>query len=714
MTIKQLIQQDIITDKKPIIAFTTNKLAPSWKGFHSTVSQLALAAYKWNPDTDRYEIQDSIFMLAKQNPEEVTECIARTEPSSENIERILKDEFMYIFTHKDKADLIKLLKKRIDLKDQIEAHIAGSYQGRFSLIVLQNRLKDVEAKIDAQRQVIDEKEKVLAMYTREEILDTPEAKAYYEDPKKIKDTLIDLKGIDIQKYLAEQGISLDEYKKGEIGLTSEEIQTGIDEFLKQYKTADTVFLTDNMKVEKHYLDKGSMSIIDPDFDKCVDLYSMGKGVLKRILDLKASKHIQVTDAFTKTLLCIQVFGGENRLMFSNSSLEQVVNDVKFDTFKNDNNYVMSLSSILNKNWKFVDGHIRGFYNFSSLEHVTFGNDRRYVDIDKMFEVNNNFEITLEGTKEPIKSWEELEAKIKALNSDISETLLNKIKEKYEETRNLAEKKKEEKTVSEFFKAVEYAKQKEAEEGPVDPGTSVKHDPEQVHDIRKESETQSEETRSSLTDGLDDDFSTAKILDNLNKKIRAAENILAESSNYLVDMIEDRMRYIEDYIAADADALKQVKQKLLNSNLSSREINAILNAHREEITVNVYCKGTSNAGDIWQVRPTKTPLSIVDFSGLMPGSVSKENLEAAKFLRLHDGEFFTDDKCAEICRAKLKSLVDKEPFVLFKNLFDDNLLLDIKEGFRSKTIRIAEAYVAKLTEKQLEIDVAIKDVEDPSL
>ena len=70
--------------------------------------------------------------------------------------------------------------------------------------------------------------------------------------------------------------------------------------------------------------------------------------------------------------------------------------------------------------------------FNSLEYIDFGSERRYVDIDKMFEVNDNFEITLEGEKEPIKNWNELEEKIKALNGQVSPELLNRIQEKYEE------------------------------------------------------------------------------------------------------------------------------------------------------------------------------------------------------------------------------------------------------------------------------------------
>ena len=123
-----------------------------------------------------------------------------------------------------------------------------------------------------------------------------------------------------------------------------------------------------------------------------------------------------------------------------NSVHRLGEKVKEEAFKMDDKYVMS--AVRASSLKWVPASVGEFYHadyvFNSLEYVDFGNSRRYVDLDAMFALNDNFEVTLEGEKTPIKNWEELENKIKALNAEISPKLLERIKDKFEEVKKEAE------------------------------------------------------------------------------------------------------------------------------------------------------------------------------------------------------------------------------------------------------------------------------------
>ena len=153
------------------------------------------------------------------------------------------------------------------------------------------------------------------------------------------------------------------------------------------------------------------------------------------------KEIKTFDALTKALCMGEIAVSACDLSIALTSKNYLEKKVAECAASKDEEYVMSLTRASSLNWipDYENKYNDFDYHFSSIEYIDFGNDRKYVDIDKMFEMNDNFEITLEGEKEPIKSWEELEAKIKSLNAKISDALLNKIHEKYNEIEKEADK-----------------------------------------------------------------------------------------------------------------------------------------------------------------------------------------------------------------------------------------------------------------------------------
>lgn len=340
-------------------------------GLDNRITQLALCAYKYNGESKSYELQDKLFMLAKAEESVLKELIDMRQVNDEIIDKRLKKQYDY---EKTKG------KTTLSLQEFKEAN----------------------------------REKIIG-----EIENTPP----------LTDTLF-MQGIDMEHWI----------RSGE-GLEASEMQVGVNAFLKKYES--DVYITNGTHFAEHYLKKQKMSLF-ADNKTVIDMVqakrSMAGGLSRWTTDVPTfadqyykdtGKRIKTFDALTKALCYSEMISVAVGIEVKQNNLTYVENMVKESAMNNDDNYVMSLSTMMSKHWELVDD-IVGDYNFSSLEYVDFGNDRRYVDLDSMFEVNDNFEITLEGDKTPIKSWEELENKIKALNANISEELLTHIKEKFEE------------------------------------------------------------------------------------------------------------------------------------------------------------------------------------------------------------------------------------------------------------------------------------------
>lgn len=271
----------------------------------------------------------------------------------------------------------------------------------------------------------------------------------------------------LDKVLSVQGIDKGKWIKEGLGLTIGEIQVGINEFLSKYDSDNfypAVYITNGTYYAKHYLAKDGLSIVDTTKRDVFDLYQNEKwqsdsenkwtanvGTFAKMYEQRTGKTIKTFDAFTKALcyaeMTSEIMNGEvyrAGIPFVNRSVNQLANAVAEKVASMDEDYVMSATRASALNWRIATQYEfeHSDYKFNNLDYVDFGTERKYVDIDKLFEVNKNFEVTLEGEKEPIKNWEELENKIKALNANISEGLLEQIKCKYEEIEIQAQEQKE--------------------------------------------------------------------------------------------------------------------------------------------------------------------------------------------------------------------------------------------------------------------------------
>jgi len=511
-------------------------------GHDNRITQIALTAYLWNLASDRYELRDHMFILAKPDPDNLRSLIKRAEPTRENAREELRSEFMFKYGRAEKEAYEKCKEQHAKYKALIEDYRNGTYTGRFSLDLLKKRSHEYAARAPYLKKLWDEKTAKLAN-------NDPSMQA--ECNKYIADHLdekIDAmkKTPSLKEELALQGITLDTYIAGNLGLTGSEMQTGIMEFLSKYDSPDTIFITNGTYYQKHYLAKAGMGITK-DWDHIVDYAHILKENIKDPSKIRLSsfveeyqkktgKQIKTFDSFTKALCFAEMAASTCGVKISNRSLEQLTNAVKTEAFKNDENYVMSLSAMANHNWISIDKAISATYTFSSLEFVQFGNDRRYVDLDKMFEVNDNFEITLEGEKEPIKTWDELEAKIKALNSHISNDLLEKIKTKYEELEVEVNLKKQ--------NASAHIKEHDADNEDVE--------------VRKE--------REKIRDNLDakdnvrqDSPEVDKVKD-LEKRAAAVTGQLSDNAHKAAAKIVKQMLNIEQYLAPEASALNDLEKK----------------------------------------------------------------------------------------------------------------------------------------------------------
>ncbi len=433
MTNYEKLMSDIRDDHKPFIV-SDIETTGVMNGNDNRITQVALVAYKY--EDGQYRLQDKIFMLAKADKKVLDTISSREMPTSKNATTLLEEEYAY--------SLIS------DVKRQIR-----NCEGRLETARKNNRTLKIETEEANLKALNDDLETL-----RKDIGETPdiyrESDACTEYVKsRLEDKVRELNSAPkLSERLSLQGIDRDRWQKSGEGLNDYELQVGITKFMEEYTTPDTVVLTNGNYFQKHYMEKQNLSygndnLIDlnmvqkskgrelgdwtPDLDRFAEAYRKDTG-----------KEIKVFDGLTKALCYAEIAMKAVDLKLTNTSKAYLENAVKEEAFKHDDDYVMSISALSRHNWVLMDAVPENFngYTFNSLEYVNFGNDRRYIDLDTMFRVNDDFEITLEGEKEPIKTWEELEAKIKALNADISEELLKKIEDRYEEIKAEAEFEKE--------------------------------------------------------------------------------------------------------------------------------------------------------------------------------------------------------------------------------------------------------------------------------
>lgn len=441
----------VMAEHKPYIALDVETTG-IMNGNGNRCTQVALSAYKY--EEGEYRLQDSLFMLVKADKEQLEGVLKSEEVSEKNAKELLTREWLYSMrsTSAEERKIKKYEEEIKEIKDGTFLYNKKPVKDKDGAI--KTRQDKIDAIVNSDKYIIATKCKGL---TDEEMLNT--FKAGYDDFIKtnLERKMNELKdNIGCREMLKYQGIDLDEYKKSGEGLTDGEIVIGMNEFLDHYLTKDTAFLTNGTYFTKHYLEKLGEHLPETatyiDIPQCVNSNShktyekMGNRYAPEFSSFaefyksETGKEIKNFDAYTKTLCMSEMACGMTENKVRHNSVHRLGEKVKEEAFKMDDKYVMS--AVRASSLKWVPASVGEFYHadyvFNSLEYVDFGNSRRYVDLDAMFALNDNFEVTLEGEKTPIKNWEELENKIKALNAEISPKLLERIKDKFEEVKKEAE------------------------------------------------------------------------------------------------------------------------------------------------------------------------------------------------------------------------------------------------------------------------------------
>ncbi len=426
------LMTEIGEKKSPFIVYDVETTGVM-NGKGNCITQIALAAYEFK--NGQYELTDNLFMLAKPNPEVIKSLIEADMERVNNPKKVvfdrLKSDYIYsLIKNEADEDKKEKIKKDADSLDYLDF----SYEKPWFVCTNEN---------PANPDMVEDFRQYANSYSR------------YE--KKLDEVLNEKR---IDEVFRKQGVELDTYLADDEGLTNAEMQVGITEFLSKYHKDNTVFVNNGTYFAKHYMEKAELSFLgkDDDKDKVIDLVqaqrSIKGGQTRWTADIETfaknyksstGKEIKVFDALTKALCMGDITAKACGFEVSLTSENYLQKKVTESALSKDFDYVLSEARASAMKWNIATE--RDFYDadyhFSSLSYVNFGNDRRYVDVDKMFEMNDNFEITLEGEKTPIKTWEELETKIKSLNADISDELLDKIHEKYEEIRGKADKQRKE-------------------------------------------------------------------------------------------------------------------------------------------------------------------------------------------------------------------------------------------------------------------------------
>jgi len=446
------MQNEIGREHNPFIVYDIETTG-IMNGLDNRITQVSLVAYDYNKQSGKYELQNQLFMLAKPDEQAIRNIQAGEKITDENIAYRLARDFSYSLVKNAKSEMQKLEKKL--------AH-DEKHSNQYSAEELADlRYKVEEAKItvmniyETRKTMFDRNASIDEIFSTPIVGDTISPQVlidchnyisqHYDEKKKEME-----EATSVADTLAKQGLDLEKYIADSKGLTTAEMQIGITEFLVKYHTMQTAYVNNGTYFANHYMQKEGLTLFNYNStDKTIDLIqaqrSMHGGSVETFAEnykKSTGKEIKTFDALTKGLCMGEIVVKGCNMSVSLASENYLKQKVAETAMSMDNDYVMSNARASAMNWLPASQHafdIADFHSlpfltlpFHSLEYVNFGNDRRYVDIDKMFEMNDNFEITLEGEKEPIKTWEELETKIKALNSEISNELLDKIHEKYNE------------------------------------------------------------------------------------------------------------------------------------------------------------------------------------------------------------------------------------------------------------------------------------------
>lgn len=466
----------VMAEHKPYIALDVETTG-IMNGNGNRCTQVALSAYKY--EEGEYRLQDSLFMLVKADKEQLEGVLKSEEVSEKNAKELLTREWLYSMrsTTAEERKIKKYEEEIKEIKDGTFLYNKKPVKDKDGAI--KTRQDKIDAIVNSDKYIIATKckdipdEKMTIMF-----------KAGYDDFIKtnLERKMNELRdNVGCREILKMQGIDLDKYEKSGEGLTDGEIVIGMNEFLDHYLTKDTAFLTNGTYFTKHYLEKLGEHLPETatyiDIPQCVNSNShktyekMGNRYAPEFSSFAefykemTGKEIKNFDAYTKSLCMSEMACGMTENKVRHNSVHRLGEKVKEEAFKMDDKYVMS--AVRASSLKWVPASVGEFYHadyvFNSLEYVDFGNSRRYVDLDAMFALNDNFEVTLEGEKTPIKNWEELENKIKALNAEISPKLLEKIKDKFEEVKKEAELEKGKMKEAMGIDSLPYEKSREEDE-----------------------------------------------------------------------------------------------------------------------------------------------------------------------------------------------------------------------------------------------------------
>ena len=421
---KDRLIENIKNEHKPFITYSVETTG-MMNGNDNCITQVALASYDYNKRTQQYELQDHIFMLAKPDRDRLYAIREMEIPTDENIKEKLKQNYLLEIKRRAKDNCDKMQKQIFRM----------SNSDKYSPAEVSEKMKDyAHLQIELEKLEKDLKENPSKFLEYNGEL-TNEYK-FFERAKysEIKSEM--QKYIGIEKYLMTQGLDFEKYANSEEGLTTTEIQYGIMEFLKKNQNPKTVFVNLSSFFSKHYLDKENIVITD-EKEKIIDLQQVERSMKSRNLGWttnfsefiedykgKTGKEITCLDALTKALCLGEMTAKATEIPMSLESRSLLDGAVKRLALDESNEYVMKLSKASQK-------ELHMSKEKDSLEYIDFGNDRHYINVEQLFEMTEDFEITLEGEKEPIKTWEELEVKIKELNGNISKKLLDAIHDKFD-------------------------------------------------------------------------------------------------------------------------------------------------------------------------------------------------------------------------------------------------------------------------------------------
>ena len=559
----------VMAEHKPYIALDVETTG-IMNGNGNRCTQVALSAYKY--EEGEYRLQDSLFMLVKADKEQLDNVLKSEEVSEKNAKELLTREWLYSMRSTSAEE--RKIKK-------YEEEIKGIKDGTY---LFRNKpVKDKEGAIKVRQEQIDAIVNSDKYLIATKCKDIPDEKmmlmfgAGYDDfiNTNLERKMNELRdNVGCREMLKMQGIDLDKYIKSGEGLTDGETVIGMNEFLEHYLTKDTAFLTNGTYFTKHYLEKLGEhlpeSAVYIDIPQCVNSNShktyekMGNRYAPEFSSFAefykemTGKEIKTFDAYTKSLCMSEMACGMTENKVRHNSVHRLGEKAKEESFKMDDKYVMS--AVRASSLKWVPASVSDFYHadyvFNSLEYVDFGNSRRYVDLDAMFALNDNFEVTLEGEKTPIKNWEELENKIKALNAEISPALLEKIKDKFEEVKKEAE--------------LEKGKMKEAMGIDVPPYEKSREEDEEDFDEEDFEEEVEEELQEESPEEKEEAMTFEKCLEMMKKSSDDRKRMEAEIGRLSSNKMELQKAKIKEIISEIKGSLVPAVKRIKRGEISDNE------------------------------------------------------------------------------------------------------------------------------------------------